>query len=146
MPDCVVDATVVALANGDLAGRRPGNALDRRIAAIEQVANGTRRLRYNSRLYGEYGKLIKDYRNDVIETLFIILDDRRRSVFVKRNTLSRQNYATATRRCRWPSHDQHLLAAALGGNDPTIVVTEGRLGQCEHRILAFFNIHVEHIV
>lgn len=144
MPDCVLDATVVALANGDLAGRRPGNVFDRRLGAIEQVVTGTRRLRYNPRLLREYQRLIRDYRNDVIELLFFVLDSDR-SIFVGRNTLSRQDYDKAIRRCQWPSHDQHLLAAALDGVNPIIVVTEPRLAQCAPRILACFAVHVEHL-
>lgn len=144
MPDCVLDATVVALANGNIAARRPGNVFDRRLAAIEQVVSGARRLRYNSRLLGEYESLIQQHRNDVIYLLFEVLDSER-SIRVRRNTLSRQHYATATQRCRWPSHDQHLLAAAFGGDDPVIVVTEPRLAQCAPRILACFAIHIEHL-
>lgn len=121
MPDCVLDASVVALANGDIAARRPGNMLDRRLAVIEHVVSGARRLRYNSRLLAEYEHLIQQHRNDVIYLLFEVLDSKR-SIYVPRNTLSRQHHASATERCRWPSHDQHLLAAALGGNNPVIFV------------------------
>jgi hypothetical protein len=142
MPDCVVDASVVAFANGDIAGRRPGNLFDRRLDVIEQVVTGTRRLRYNPKLVGEYRQLIKEHRNDVIEALFAILDSPR-SVYVKRNSLSRQNHAKATQTCGWPSHDQHLLAAALDGDESAVVVTEGHLVQCSAAILMHFDIRVE---
>ncbi len=142
MPDCVLDASVVALSNGDLAGRRPGNVFDRRLNVIEQVVAGARRLRYNQKLLGEYRRLIRDYRNDVIELLFFVLDSDR-AVLVSRSTLSRQNYDRATLQCRWPSHDQHLLAAALDGADPSIFVTEVRLADCARRVFAYFAVHVE---
>src|SRR6266849_6473172 len=145
MPDCVVDATVVAFSNGNIAGRRPGNVLDRRLTILEQVVTGTRRLRYNPRLLHEYEQLIQQYRNDVIEALFSLLDDTRRSVLVRRNSLSRQDHARATGACGWPSHDQHLLAAALDGADPAIVVTEQRLNQCAQAILQHFAIHIEYL-
>ena len=103
MADSVIDATVVAFANGDIAARRPGNAFDRRMAVIEQVAYGHRRLRYNQRLLGEYEQLVHEYRNDVIDLFFTVLTET--AIRVRTNTLSRQNYAQA-RRCRWPSHDQ----------------------------------------
>ena len=144
MPDCVLDTTVVALANGDLAARQPGNAFDRRLRAIEQVVTGVRRLRYNTKILGEYQRLVRQYRNDVIEMLFLILDSDR-SVLVRRSTLSRQEYAAAVKQCGWPSHDQHLLAAALGGVDPAIVVTELHLGQCASKIFRLFAVHVEYI-
>lgn len=143
MPDCVVDATVVAFANGDIAGRQPGNVFDRRLLVIEQVVRGARRLRYNPKLLHEYQQLVKRYRNDVIDALFALLDDAQRSVRVSRNNLSRQNHATATRTCRWPSHDQHLLEAALGGDDPTIFVTEQRHARCAPAILKHFAISIE---
>lgn len=143
MADCVLDASVVALANGDITARRPGNVFDRRLAVIEKVGSGALRLRYNSKLLCEYQPLIREYRNDVIELFFAVLADR--AIRVPRNTLSRQHYARATQRCRWPPHDQHLLAAALGGNDPAIFVTERRLAQCAARVLACFAVHVEHL-
>jgi hypothetical protein len=145
MPDCVVDASVVGFANGDIAGRRPGNVLDRRLVVLEEVVHGARRLRYNARLLSEYQQLIKRYRNDVIEALFSVLDDAQRSVRVRRNSLSRRDHEKARRACRWPSHDQHLLAAALEGHDPSIVVTEQRLAQCATAILANFEVHIEFV-
>ena len=144
MADCVLDASVVAFSNGDLTARRRGNVFDRRLRAIEQVIAGVHRLRFNGRLLGEYQNLIHEYRNDVIELLFALLDSSR-AVLVRRNNLSRQDYAIAVRRCGWPSHDQHLLAAALGGIDSLIVVTEVRLFQCAAQILRSFDVHVERV-
>ena len=143
MPDCVVDASVVAFANGDIAGRRPGNIFDKRLAVIEQVVAGTRRLRFNAKLVNEYQNIVKQHRNDVVEALFALLDNSQRSVFVKRNTLSRQNHVRATQTCGWPSHDQHLLAAALDGDEPAVVVTEPHLAQCAPLVLMHFDIRVE---
>lgn len=141
MPDCVLDATVVAFANGDLAARRRGNVFDRRLLVIEEVVRGHRRLRYNTRLLGEYSRLIQEYRNDVVHLLFQVLDSER-SVRVPRSSLSRQNYDTATTRCGWPSHDQHLLAAAVDGLDPSIFVTEKVLADCAAPVRRHFHIHV----
>jgi hypothetical protein len=135
---------VVAFANGDLTARRPGNLIDRRLRVIEQVVAGKRRLRYNQKLLGEYQRLIQRYRNDVIELLFGVLDSQR-SVRVPRSTLSRHDYATATSRCRWPSHDQHLLAAALSGDEPSIFVTEARLASCAPKIFTHFAVSVNQL-
>lgn len=143
MPDCVVDATVVAMANGDIAGRRTGNVLDRRLTVLEEVVRGVRRLRYNTKLLGEYRPFIKAYRNDVIELFVRVLADR--AVLVPRNTLTRRDHGRATAECGWPSHDQHLLAAAIGGDDPTIFVTEARLAGCAGAILGRFDIRVTHL-
>jgi hypothetical protein len=140
MPDCVLDATVVAMANGDIAGRKPGNAFDRRLVVIEQLGSGAFRLRYNSKLREEYLRIVREYRNDVIDLFFIVLTER--AYLVGRNTLSRQNHATA-RTCEWPGHDQHLLAAALGGVDPLLFVTEQQHSKCGRCILRRFAIHVE---
>ncbi len=142
MADSVLDASVVAMANGEIAGRRPGNLLDRRLSALEDVVSGRRRLRYNPKLLGEYQRIVREYRNDVIELLFVVLTDR--AVLVRRNTLSRQNSAKA-RKCGWPSHDRHLLAAAFGGVQPIIFVTEVHLAQCAAPILTCFAVHVEHL-
>jgi hypothetical protein len=145
MPDYVVDATVIGFANGDIAARRPGNVLDRRLSVIEQVVRGVRRLRYNRRLLSEYTQLVQEYRNDVIDAFFALLDDSRRAVLVRRSTLSAGDYDTARRSCRWPTHDQHLLAAALGGDDPTIAVTEARHARCAAELLRHFGVHIENL-
>jgi hypothetical protein len=141
MPDYVVDATVVHLANGDLAGRRPGNALDRRLTTIEIFTRDSSRLRYNPKLLGEYRKLIQEFRNDLIELFFGLLDSER-AVFVKGNTLRKAQYDMAVHKCRWPSHDQHLLAAAIGGTRVTIFVTERRHICCGTAIYRHFGVRV----
>ena len=144
MPDCVLDATVVAYANGNLTGRRHGNILDRRLVIIEMVGSGDLRLRYNSKLLGEYEQLIKDRRNDVIEVFFAVLDSER-AVRVRRNALSRQNHVKATTKCRWPVHDQHLIAAAIDGDEPSLFVTEKCLADCAAKIWAHFAVRVERV-
>ena len=101
-------------------------------------------MRYNAKLLEEYRPFIAVLRNDVIEVFLRVLADR--GVLVRRNTLTRQDYAAARQTCRWPSHDQHLLAAALNGDDPTIFVTEARLAECAAGILAHFAIHIAHLV
>lgn len=140
MPDSVIDATVLAMANGEIAARKPGNALDRRLRAIEEVGSGARRLRYNPRLREEYLRIVQEYRNDAVELFFIVLTDR--AFFVRSNTLSRQKFA-ASLKCKWPPHDQHLLAAALEGDDVVIFATEQRHCVCGPCIRRTFAIHVE---
>jgi len=146
MPDCVVDATIIRFTNTQLAARKPGNAFDRRLTVLEQIVRGLRRARYNTRLLGEYTALLGQapFRNDVIEAFFAILDSSR-AVRVKSNRLSQGDHAMATRQCRWPSHDQHLLAAAIGGNRPEVMVTEVRLANCGPDISRRFGIRVVHI-
>lgn len=144
MPDCVFDTTVVAFANGDIAARKPGNTFDRRLSAIERSARANCRIRYNRKLLAEYEAHVRDRRNDVIELFFAALTER--GILVARNNLSRQDYATATSRCRWPTHDQHLLAAAVRGDNPTIFVTEQQLADCRAKVRAYFGIDIQHLV
>ena len=134
-----MDATVVTLANGDLAGRKPGNALDQRLTVIEESNEGMRRVFYNSRLFGEYELHTRERRNDAIVVFMAVLADK--GVYVKRNALSRQDYAAAVR-ARWPGHDQHLLAAALPGSDVTVFVTEQRHASCAGAIKRSFGVRV----
>jgi hypothetical protein len=132
---------VVYKANGDIAGRRPGSILDRRLRALEQIGRGVRRLRYNPKLLGEYRRVVREPRNDVIELFFNVLSER--AVLVSRNTLSRHCYAKAVRTCRWPNHDQHLLAAAIDGIDASILVTEEAHVTCANCIFRHFTVRVE---
>src|SRR3712207_5880922 len=128
MPDSVFDTTVIAFSNDDLANRTPGNQLDTRLSAIEDVVHGRRRIRYNGKLLGEYVPHLRVRRNDVID-LFVGILDSTQAVRVSRNSLSRQLYAKALQ-CGWPSHDQHLLAAAVDGDRPILFVTEQLHGAC----------------
>jgi hypothetical protein len=144
MSDVVLDATVVRFANGEIAGGPPGSPLNRRLAAVQEVVAGLRRLRYNRKLLGEYDKLAKNDRNDVIEALFAILDGGVGAILVKRNSLSRQEHSRA-KDSGWPNHDQHLLAAAIGGDRPSIVVTEQIHAACEQSIFRHFKIRIEDV-
>ena len=141
MIDYVLDATFVAFSNGDLAGRRPGNVLDRRLKVVEEVIyRQDRRLRYNQRLRREYEDHAKTTRNDFVEVFFSYLDSNR-PFRVPRNTLSRQHYNTATK-IRWPGHDQHLLAAAIGGIKPHLFVTEHKHAVYAAKVKQAFGITV----
>jgi hypothetical protein len=136
MTDCVIDATVIYKANGAISGRRPGNKMDWRLAVIEEVGSGARRLRYNRKLLHEYEQVVQERRNDVIDLFFAQLTET--AVLVNRNRLSASCYQKAVVRCGWPKHDQHLLAAAIGGVTPSIVVTENghiTCAKCIHRCL-----------
>lgn len=144
MTDCVIDATIIGLSNDELANRVQGNSLDHKLQIVEQVTSGIRRVRYNSKLLNEYERLVGQYQNDVIHLFFIILDSPR-AFRVGRNSLSRQHHASAVNDCGWPSHDQHLIAAALDGIDPSIFVTEFHHAICASRIWRHFAIRIEHI-
>ena len=141
MHDCVVDATVIHMANGDISGRRPGNVLDKRLTALHQISSGARRLRYNPKLLGEYQRVARERRNDIIELFFTALAER--AILVTRNKLPRHIYATAIQMCGWPSHDQHLLAAAVGGVRPSILVTEQGHLNCAACIRRRLEIRIE---
>jgi hypothetical protein len=141
MPDCVLDTTVIAFANGDINGRKPGNKLDKRLSVIEKVGSGHWRIRYNSKLLAEYGAHVTVRRNDVIELFFAVLESSR-SVFVRRSTLPSHSYEIAAKKCRWPAHDQHLLAASLDGDSPSLFVTDKALVRCAALVFKHFDIRV----
>ena len=142
MPDWVIDATIVGMTNTELTERHPGNLLDRRLTVMERVAKSEARLRYNQKLLGEYETLTRKRKNDVIELLFALLDSTS-AIIVPKNSLTRQEFDVAKNKCGWPSHDQHLLAAAIGGIDPSIFVTERHHCRCKSRILRHFSVHIE---
>jgi len=143
MNDGVLDTTVVACANCDLRARTQGNSLNRRAALIERCVTGSLRVLYNKVLLQEYKNHIREHRNDLIESFFAVLDSAT-AFLVRRSTLSRQDYNRA-RACRWPSHDQHLLAAALGGVRASIYVTEQALSRCAESIRREFRVRVEKV-
>jgi|SRR6266571_2677589 len=140
MSDAVLDTTVVAFANSDIAARRSGNSLDRRLRILQDVVGRRMQIRYNPKLLTEYQQHITERRNDVIELFFAVLDSSA-AIRVGRNTLSRQHFERATGE-RWPAHDQHLLAAAMGGDRPQIYVTERRLSDLASGIHRKFRIRV----
>lgn len=133
------DTTVVAYANGDLVGRRAGNVLDRRLRRLEEFLSGARVALYNAKLLNEYGQHVARCRNDVIEAFLTRLADHGKKT--KRSTLSRQDHG-CSKGAGWPSHDQHLLAAALEGTGATILVTEDVLARCAAAVRKQFGITV----
>ena len=140
MNDAVFDTTVVAFANSDLSARKPGNSLDTRLRLLEGTVRRDFRIRYNAKLLKEYEQHVREHRNDVIELFFGALDSKG-AILVKKNSLSRQEFNLA-RNQRWPSHDQHLIAAALGGTQTHIYVTERALVSCAAGIYRVFRIRV----
>lgn len=143
MPDSVFDTSFVRLANDSLFGEKKGNLLNRRLTALRQVADRRRRVRYNSKLLNEYLQHVREHRNDVIDQFFAMLDSPE-AIKVSRSSLSRQDMVKASK-CRWPSHDQHILAAAIGGDRVVIHVTEGALGCCAKGVKQLFGISVDHV-
>jgi hypothetical protein len=143
MSDVVFDTTVVDIGNQDIAHRRAGNSFDRTLNLLQAAIDGALRIRYNNKLRGEYEAHVRERRNDFIENFFTILDSPQ--ALRVGNTLSRQHYNLAVRTERWPSHDQHLISAALGGNRPRIYVTEQQLLNCAAGIYRRFRIRVQGI-
>jgi hypothetical protein len=94
---------------------------------------------YNSALLLEYRQHITTHRNDVIEAFVAQLADR--GLKGKKSRLSRQDYARS-REAKWPSHDQHLLAAALESAGATIFVTEKVLVNCAGSVRRIFGVRV----
>jgi hypothetical protein len=143
MPECVFDTSFVRLANDSLFGEKKGNLLSRRLAPLREAVAGQSQPRYNKKLLEEYSSQIREHRNDVVELFFVLLDSPQ-AILVKKNALSRQDKDKANG-CRWPTHDQHVLAAAVGGKDVVIHVTEGTLGACSREVRRVFGFHINHV-
>ena len=144
MSDRVLDATIIAFSSSDLAAREQGNSIDLRLTVIEEVVKGDYCLRYNARLLHEYRQVSRGYQNDVTELFFRVLDSSN-SILVQRSSLARQHFAVAVTKCGWPSHDQHLIAAALNGANPEIFVTEQKHAICAQGIYRNLGIRICHI-
>src|SRR6266511_2115767 len=143
MSDCVFDTSFVATANGSLTGEKKGTLLHRRLTEIRKVVDRENRVRYNPKLLTEYMTVVKKRRNDVVDQFFELLDSDR-AVRLKTNTL-RHADKTKANDCRWPTHDQHVLAAAIGGTEVSIHVTENALGACAAAIKRVFGFKVNHV-
>jgi len=137
--DTVYDTSLIVYSNGDLAGRRRNNVLDRRLSRIEEFLSGSRSAWYNDKLLNEYEAKVHQRRNDVIDAFLTKLADTGKRA--ERSRLSRVNYAKS-RAIRWPSHDQHQLAAALEGKRTTIFVTEEALARCAADVKRVFGVTV----
>jgi hypothetical protein len=121
--DTVVDATVVVFANNALAIGDSG-VLGRCLTIISEVIHDERRCRYNSKLLGEYIMHVGRQPSDFVHLFFGVLESSR--AVLGRNSLCPGDRERAES-MKWPSHDRHLLAAAVGGENPCIMVTERRL-------------------
>jgi hypothetical protein len=143
MSDVVFDTTVVAFANSGIAPTKARNSFRRRLGLLDAAACRRVRVRYNGRLLHEYQQAIKEFRNDVIQAFFAILDSPA-AIWVPKSTLSRQLHIRATQ-SGWPTHDRHLLAAAINGDNPRLYVTEKHLANCGSRIYRILRVRV-HLV
>jgi len=141
MSDAVIDTTVVALSNVRLTCLKEGSNLHARIRLLKQCYAGERRIRFNGRLRAEYDSKVSGIENDFVRLFFELLDSSR-SIFVKKSTLSRQFYDRARNDCGWPGHDQHILAAGVGGEQVVLFVTEERHCNCRAAIKRVFDFNL----
>lgn len=143
MSDAVLDTTVVAFENADLLKQGVADSVAQCIRLLEDAVERRVRIRFNQVLLNEYQEHVKRPGNDVIEAFFQLLDSAS-AVRVKRNALARHLHQRAFEH-RWPRHDEHLLAAAIDGEDPSIYVTDQRLARCAAGILRAFRIRVHQV-
>ena len=142
MSDAVVDASVIGMTDEDLLAQGSEDSIRRRVKLIDDCANKKLRLRCNPTLEGEYSRILKDSNKD----LHILFLGALESAFrVTKNKLDRHAYLRSLD-AGWPSHDQHLLAAAIGGTRPTIYVTEKKLFSCATKVKREFSISVSSIL
>ena len=101
-------------------------------------------MRFNGKLRDEYLAHIRESRNDAIEILLGALDNPSIATFVEYDQLPKEKWIIA-KECSWPSHDQHLLAAAMEGHKPVVFVTEHRLSSCHSKIYRKMRISVANV-
>jgi len=139
MTDTVYDTTVVSFSNEDLERRDEDVELNARLTYLEEFLRGYRIALYNDKLSREYIDHLHGIRNDVVEGFIEALDRYGRKG--GSNRLSKPDYAKS-RDVGWPSHDQHLLAAALVGARTHILVTEDILAGCAAKVRRAFGFTV----
>lgn len=141
MKGSVYDTMLVGKANGSLNGRRAGNALDKRLSLLEAAVAGASNTLVNSKLLGEYHVKVGSLaiRNDVVRSFLEYAIDS--GIDSGRSTLAGADYDKA-KKARWPSHDQHLLAAGIGHKKVSIYVTEVQHIACAGGILRQFGFRV----
>lgn len=107
--EIVYDTSFVARANGDLSDMKPNSVLYKRISAISLSTTGKAKARYNRKLYQEYMDHIKELRNDFINVFITSLE--KNGILIEKMTVEKIKWIKVKK--LWPSHDRHLLAAAL---------------------------------
>ena len=143
MSDSVVDTSFIAMANEELAEVGQNELLHRRISAIGNIVDGKDRLRVNPKLLKEYEPHIRERRNDIVDQ-FVALLDAPETIKLSSSSLRKADNVRAND-CRWPTHDKHLLAAAMGGEAVTIHVTENALALCARDVRRVFGFKVNHV-
>ena len=139
MKSSVYDTILIAKANGNLAGRKAGNALDRRLKLFEAAVLGTSLTLVNAKLLNEYGSKILDFRNEAVRAFYVYAIDH--GVNTGKSSLSRSDFERS-RKARWPAHDQHLIAAAIGREKVSIYVTEVQHSACAAAVRKQFGITI----
>lgn len=140
MSDAVFDATVITYSNRGLLETDKTEYASAGIALLTKFVSSTRRIRVNPKLVREYEEH-NVRRSDLIE-LFLTLLTSDRTVHSKKNTLPTHLFLKS-RKAGWPTHDQHLLAAADDG--AFIYVTEQRHSVCSAKIKRDMSISVVRI-
>lgn len=137
----VIDTKFVANANGPLSARKSGNILDRRLCVLERIVRDRLPAMVNKKLIGEYRAKVasQGFRNEAVMSFFTYVVDH--GVDSGRSTLSSPDYSKL-RDCRWPSHDQHVIAACGNARQVEIQVTEAAHEKCAAAIKREFSHYV----
>jgi predicted nucleic acid-binding protein len=145
MEECVIDTVVLQSANAPITKPpRRGSLFAKRVRLLEDVRVGNKTVLYSPRLVQEYQTKISEPRNDYVKAFLEILSDPRRSIpNWKRWTGSQQDRAHS--KCRYPSHDDHLLQTAIRPNPTMIITEEATLLSTDTCIHRYFGVHIRHV-
>ena len=138
MSETVYDTRFLACANGNISNLRPFSQLQKRVSYVKEFSDGKTTARFNAKLLQEYDKHIKEYRNEIIESFFKLLVDH--GIKSNRNTLTGPDWQRLDG--AWPTHDRHLLAAAIDGVKVRIITSEKDLVKKKAVVKRIFRIDV----
>ncbi len=143
MKDTVYDASFVKFSLAESSESERSELTNQRWKEIEGFIVGKRKLYYNQKLGKEYNQLLKNATNDdsVQAFIFALVDT---GIKGSKNGLSRQKRVQA-QAAGWPTHDDHLLSAALLGTKTEIFVTEQTLANCGTAIKRIFKFVITRI-
>lgn len=141
---CVVDTMVLRKANAPLENDpREGRAFVKRLALLQSIRSGERQVLMSAALLAEYRQQVLSPRNELIQTFFSLLDDKKRCRMNWPPWPGRHRETQA--KCQFPAEDTHVLRTAFvadGEKKSTIFSEEGRMLKTDACIHRHFGVHV----
>lgn len=141
--ECVIDTSVLQKANAPIStSPRVWSLFQKRLKLLSRIRTGDLVVLISKQLHNEYDRQVRSPRNDYVKAFFDLLDTPHRRIYNWEKHWKGKR--AQSRKCRFPSEDDHVLRTAIRPHSTTIFSEEKRMLAADACIYRNLRIHIQH--